>query len=90
MGPHVEYREDGGRVVHPTYRLAAWHEPQPWWTGGAGLRNRVGMRHVPLADLLRTFLDAGLALETVVEPEAGHPVPSSLAMRWRRPAPGRG
>lgn len=85
MGPHIEYREDGGRIVHPTYRIAAWHEPQPWWTGRAGLRNRVGMRHVPLADLLQAFLDEGLVLETILEREPQHPVPPSLALRLRRP-----
>lgn len=90
MGPHIEYREDGGRIVHPTYRSADWHEPQPWWTGPGGLRNRVGMRHVPLADLLRAFLDAGLVLETIVEPEPERPVPSSLALRLRRPGRSRG
>jgi hypothetical protein len=85
MGPHIEYREDGGRIVHPTYRLADWHEPQSWWTGPGGLRNRVGMRQVPLADLMRAFLDVGLALESIHEPEAERPVPTSLALTWRRP-----
>ncbi|NUP52516.1 MAG: class I SAM-dependent methyltransferase [Catenulispora sp.] len=85
MGPHIEHRDDGSRIVHPTYRIADWHEPQPWWTGRVGLRNRVGMRHVPLADLLQAFIDAGLVLETIVEPEPQHPVPPSLALRLRRP-----
>lgn len=81
MGPHIEYREDGGRILHPTYRLADWHEEKPWWTGGAGLRNRVGMRHVPLADLLHAFLDAGLTIEKVVEPEPELALPAALALR---------
>jgi hypothetical protein len=46
-GPHTQYREDGGRVVHPTYRLAAWHDEQPWWRDHHGLRNRIGMRMFP-------------------------------------------
>lgn len=77
--------------MHPTYRIADWHEPQPWWTGRyGGLRNRVGMRHVPLADLLQAFLDAGLVLETILEPEPDKPVPPSLALRLRRPGSPRG
>jgi SAM-dependent methyltransferase len=87
MGPHIEYREDGGRLIHPTYRLAAWHPVQPWWTGGAGLRNRVGMRHVPLAEFLHAFLDAGLVIERVVEPEPLRPVPGALALRLAKPGP---
>ena len=61
--------------------LADWHEEKPWWTGGAGLRNRVGMRHVPLADLLHAFLDAGLTIEKVVEPEPELALPAALALR---------
>lgn len=85
MGPHIEYREDGGRLIHPTYRLAAWHPRQPWWTGGAGLRNRVGMRHVPLAEFLHAFLDAGLTVERVVEPEPHRAVPGALGLRLALP-----
>jgi SAM-dependent methyltransferase len=85
MGPQIEYRAAGGVVVHPTYRLAGWHEEQPWWTGPHGLRKRVGMRQVPLAELLQAFLDAGLVLQQVVEPEPQHPVPFCLALRMVRP-----
>ncbi|ADB35386.1 Methyltransferase type 11 [Kribbella flavida DSM 17836] len=81
-GPHVEYQEDGGRLAHPTYRVAGWHEPQRWWAGD-GIRATVGMRHVPLAELLNAFLAAGLQLDHVVEPDAG-PVPAALAIRARR------
>lgn len=85
IGPHTQYREDGGRVVHPTYRLATWHNEQPWWRDRYGLRNRVGMRHVPLAELLYAFLDAGLVIEKVTEPEPQHPVPFTLELRLMRP-----
>ena len=83
-GPHIELRADGGRIVHPTYRLADWHAPQPWWTNKSGVRHRVGMRHVPLAELLQAFVDAGLVMETVLEPEPEQPLPPSLALRLRR------
>jgi SAM-dependent methyltransferase len=85
IGPHTEYRADGGLVVHPTYRQAGWHAPQPWWTGPHGLRRRVGMRQVPLAELLGAFLAAGLVIQQVAEPEPQRPVPFCLALRMMRP-----
>ncbi|WP_377267143.1 class I SAM-dependent methyltransferase [Peterkaempfera sp. SMS 1(5)a] len=78
-GPHSEDRPDGGRVVHPTYRTVDWHQPAPWWREG-GIRERLGMRHLPLAELLNAFIDAGLATTRVVEPPDG-PVPRVLALR---------
>ncbi|MFG3340967.1 class I SAM-dependent methyltransferase [Glycomyces sp. NPDC048151] len=82
-GPHVENREDGARIVHPTYRKAGRHESAPWWKRG-GVRERVGMRHLPLPELLNGVLDAGLILERVGEPR-DEPVPHVLALRARRP-----
>jgi SAM-dependent methyltransferase len=80
-GPCVKVRDDGGVVVHPTYRLAGWHDPAPWWNPD-GIRRRTGMRHLPLADLINAFVDAGLAIERVAEPRE-HPVPFGLAVRAR-------
>ena len=48
-----------------------------------GVRIRVGAVHIPLGLLLQTFLDAGLRLEHIEEPE-GREYAYSLAMRWRR------
>jgi SAM-dependent methyltransferase len=81
-GPHTENRaEDGARIVHPTYRTPGWHPPAPWWRPG-GIRSRVGMRHVPLAELLTGFITAGLTLTRVVEPRAEEqPVPWLLGIR---------
>lgn len=81
-GPHVESRDDGGVTVHPTYRVASWHDAAPWWSGH-GIRRRVGMRHVPLAELLNAFLRADLTIEEVAEP-GDRPVPSALAVRAHR------
>ncbi|OLB80703.1 MAG: methyltransferase type 11 [Actinobacteria bacterium 13_2_20CM_2_71_6] len=81
-GPCIEDREDGARIVHPTYRLAGWHEPAPWWTPG-GIRSRLGMRHVPLADLFNAFLAAGLTIGGVFEPR-DEPLPYTLAVRAYR------
>ncbi|MDT4989372.1 MAG: hypothetical protein QOI74_3466 [Micromonosporaceae bacterium] len=80
-GPCVEPRDDGGRIVHPTYRVAGWHDASPWWSSD-GIRRRIGMRHVPLAELFNAFLDAGLAIDRVTEPREDA-VPFTLAIRAR-------
>lgn len=80
-GPCIQVRDDGGVLVHPRYREAGWHEPAPWWRPD-GIRRRTGMRHLPLADLINAFLDAGLSIERVFEPRE-HPVPFTFAVRAR-------
>ncbi len=82
-GPQSEWREDGGVTVHPTYRLAGWHEAAPWW--GPYVRKRVGMRHHPLAEVLNAFIGTGLVIEHVAE-LGDAPVPRNLAIRARKPA----
>ena len=81
-GPGVELRDDGGVVVHPTYRDAGWYESSPWWNR-SGIRRRTGMRHVPLAELINAFADAGLCIEWAGEP-GPRPVPHAFAVRSRR------
>ncbi|TWD82752.1 methyltransferase family protein [Kribbella amoyensis] len=78
-GPHTEGRADEGRIVHPTYRRVGWHPPAPWW-GVGGIRQRLGMRHVPLAELLNAFAEAGLVITRTVEPRS-EPVPWVLGLR---------
>jgi SAM-dependent methyltransferase len=78
-GPHVVYEEDGSRLIQTTYRQTGWHEPAPWW-GEDGIRRRVGMRHVPLAEFLNTFLRTGLAIERFEEP-GDVAIPHALAVR---------
>ena len=80
-GPCIQVRDDGGVTVHPTYRLAGWHQSASWWSPD-GIRRRTGMRHLPLADLVNAFVDAGLSIERMVEPRE-HPVPFALAVRAR-------
>lgn len=77
-GPCVENRADGARIIHPTYRQAGWHAVSPWW-GEDGIRRRVGMRHLPLAELFRAILDAGLQIGRVEEPRADE-IPYTLAI----------
>jgi ubiquinone/menaquinone biosynthesis C-methylase UbiE len=81
-GPHTEWREDGGIVAHPTYRIAGWQQESPWW--GYNVRRRVGMRHHPLPDLLNGFISSGLNLELVAE-HGDRAVPVNLAIRARKP-----
>ena len=81
-GPHVQVGDGGARIIHPTYRIAGWHMEAPWW--GQNIRRKVGMRHVPLADLLNAFVHAGLVIEYAKEPQQ-EPIPWALAIRARRP-----
>ncbi|MGV9533550.1 class I SAM-dependent methyltransferase [Streptosporangium sandarakinum] len=78
-GPHIEPRPDGAVVIHPTYRITGRHRRSPWWREG-GLRDRVGMSHVPLSDLINAFIDAGLNIDRVTEPRED-PIPYALAVR---------
>lgn len=50
----------------------------PW----RGVRARVGARHIPLGELLETFIRAGLTIDRVIE--AGSPTPDILAVRCIR------
>ncbi|MFI7068328.1 class I SAM-dependent methyltransferase [Kribbella sp. NPDC050124] len=88
-GPHVVYNaEDGSRLVHRSYRTPGWAEESPWWAED-GIRRRVGMRHIPLAEYLNAFLSSGLALEHFEEP-GGFEVPHALAVPARRTTVGAG
>jgi SAM-dependent methyltransferase len=82
-GPLAEQpRADGARVVHPGYRKAKWRSSGPGTVVG-GLASRVGFRHLPLADLLMSMLDAGLVLVHVEEGGNLDP-PDLLALVTRR------
>ena len=81
-GPHVEWNEDGSRLIHPSYRTSGWHHSSPYW-GDDGIRRQVGMRHLTLPELLNAFLRPDLTLEHVEEP-GGSPVPHALALKARR------
>ena len=82
-GPLAEQpRADGARVVHPGYRKAKWRSSGPGTVAGS-LTTRVGFRHLPLADLLMSMLDAGLVLVHVEEGGNLDP-PDLLALVTRR------
>jgi SAM-dependent methyltransferase len=82
-GPLVEGLQDGSRVIHPGYRNGGWHTSSPWWSDG-GVRSRVGMRHVPLAELINAVAGSGLHIVRAEEPRA-EDVPYILALVARRP-----
>jgi hypothetical protein len=82
-GPHVESGPDRSRIVHTTYRAAERHTPSPWW-GDDGIRVKAGgMRHLPLADFINAFVDAGLSIEQVHEPDE-EPVPYAIVVKARK------
>lgn len=85
VGPHSEYvQAQGVPTLHAGwYRLNGLYDDAPG-RSGAGLRAKIGASfHRPLAELLQTFLDAGLTLERIEEPEE-RDYPYILASRWRR------
>jgi SAM-dependent methyltransferase len=80
VGPFSE-REGARRILHPGYREARWHDDGPGI--GEGVRRRVGVRHVPLSELLTAIATAGFTLERVVEAGRDDP-PGLLALSgWR-------
>jgi hypothetical protein len=64
--PFVERRPSGAHLLHPGYRQRGWHHSGPGF--GQGIRPRVGIHHLPLADLIGVALGAGLALTRLEEP----------------------
>jgi SAM-dependent methyltransferase len=74
--PTVERRTDEPHLLHPGYRRQGWWNEAPGFGFGQdGLRGRVGVNHLPLAEFLNAILDAGLRLDHVEEPgEDDYPV----------------
>ena len=74
----------GAPELHPGwYRLTGRYDEAPGIWRGAGVRIRVGASHLPLGLFLQTFLDAGLRLDRVEEPD-DREYAFGLAFRWRR------
>lgn len=85
VGPHSVYdAERSAPELHSGwYRLTGRYDEAPGIWRGAGVRIRVGASHLPLARFLQVFLDAGLQLEEVEEPDERE-YPFGLGFRWRR------
>lgn len=84
VGPHSIYDPEGGvPVLHPDwYRRVGRYTQAPGIWRSSGVRMKVGASHLPLGLLLQTFLDAGLHLERIEEPEERE-YPFVLGLRWR-------
>ena len=84
VGPHSEFLAGMGVPVFHAgyYRTVARYQESPGIVNPGGLRARVGAVHLPLAEFLQSFLDAGLTLERVVEPGTRE-FPIAIALRCR-------
>ena len=84
VGPHSLFAYgEGVPELHPGwYRCTGRYEDAPGVTP-QGLRVRVGATHLPLAEFLRAFLDAGFTLERFEEP-GPRDYPHVVAIRCRR------
>jgi SAM-dependent methyltransferase len=67
-------------VIRPGYLDSHWTKQS--WTD-KGLRDKVGAKHLPLPTLLRSFVDAGFAIDGFRE--GGEPTPTVLAFRALKP-----
>jgi SAM-dependent methyltransferase len=85
VGPHSLFVEGKGvpELHAGWYRRQGRYEQAPG-ISPTGLRARVGATHLPLAEFLQSFVDAGFRLEHVEEPGA-RDYPTAIALRWRRP-----
>jgi ubiquinone/menaquinone biosynthesis C-methylase UbiE len=82
VGPHAFVHDREVPELHPGYRDTSYRTEAPGiWS--EGIRSKVGATHLPLGLFLQTFLDAGLVLERVEEPE-GRDYPHVIALRARR------
>jgi SAM-dependent methyltransferase len=78
--PFIERRPDGTHLLHPGYRERGWRRHGPGF--GTGIRPRVGVNHLPLADLVGAFLAAGLTLRCLEEPgDDDYPFLIALALQ---------
>jgi ubiquinone/menaquinone biosynthesis C-methylase UbiE len=81
VGPFSRYADWAAPVLYSGYRNNAWTTEGPGM--GDGLRRRVGVVHLPLAELLNAVIDAGLCLEHLDEP-GPEDFPKTLVVVGRR------
>jgi SAM-dependent methyltransferase len=86
VGPHSIYDPEGGvpGLQPGWYRHVGRYSEAPGVWRESGVRIRVGATHLPLGLFLQTFVDAGLSLERIEEPEERE-YPFGIGLRWRRP-----
>jgi SAM-dependent methyltransferase len=78
-GAFADRADPDAVVIRPGYFASDWTKTS--WTS-QGVRDKVGATHLPLPDLLRAFLDAGLTLEGFAE--HGRPTPIVLTVKARK------
>jgi SAM-dependent methyltransferase len=85
VGPHSVYdvEREAPELHSGWYRRTGRYDEAPGIWRASGVRKRVGASHLPLGLFLQTFVDTGLALERVEEPDRRE-YPFGLAFRWRR------
>lgn len=84
VGPHSRFFDTNGiPELHDGYLTTGRYGPDAPGVGPVGVRARTGATHLPLADFLHAFIDAGLALDRVEE-LARDRYPAAIAMRWRK------
>lgn len=83
VGPHSLFVEGRGLPEFHAgwYRRSGRYEEAPG-VSPAGIRIRVGATHLPLAEFLQSFLDAGWKLEQIEEP-GSRDLPTAIALRCR-------
>jgi SAM-dependent methyltransferase len=79
--PFVERRPNAAHLLHPGYRQRGWHHAGPGF--GQGIRPRVGVHHLPLADLIGIALATGLTL-TLLEEPGDDDYPFVIALQLQR------
>ena len=83
VGPHSLFAEGKGvpELQAGWYRRPVRYEEAPG-ISPTGLRAKVGAVHLPLAEFLQAFVDAGSALEQIEEP-GSRDYPIAIALRCR-------
>jgi SAM-dependent methyltransferase len=83
VGPHSLFVEGRGvpQLHAGWYRQRGRYDDAPG-ISATGLRAKVGATHLPLAEFLQSFLDAGFGLEQVEEPGSGD-YPIAIGLRCR-------
>jgi len=71
--------EGAAAILRPGYRSAGWHR-LPVDAGSMKIRARVGINHLPLADLVNAIIRSGFTITQVDEPGEADP-PVFLALR---------
>lgn len=83
VGPHSRYVGARGiPTLHDGYRRRGRYTEAPG-VSPEGLRARIGAVHVPLGELVQSFLDAGFSLERFEEPD-DRDYPATVALLARR------